>query len=121
MIMRAKASRELLITPEATTRSILMAALIALALVTCTASGFAADALRGKQFAGRVCVICHVVFKGQSPGDPNAPSFRSVAKSRQFREKGVRLLWETHPKMPNLALTQEESEDVAAYIKSLAR
>jgi hypothetical protein len=52
------------------------------------ASGFAADALRGKQFAGRVCVVCHVVFKGHSPGDPNAPSFRSVAKSRQFREKG---------------------------------
>ena len=107
--------------PEATKRSILMAAFVALALVTCSASGFAADAQRGKQFAGRVCAICHVVFKGERPGDPNAPSFQSIAKSQQFREKGERLLWENHPKMPTLALTQEESDDVAAYIKSLAK
>jgi mono/diheme cytochrome c family protein len=112
-------SREPLTTPEATKRSILMAAFVALALVTCSASGFAADAQRGKQFAGRVCAICHVVFKGQSPGDPNAPSLQLIAKSRQFREKG--LLWENHPKMPNLALTQEEMDDVTAYIKSLAK
>jgi cytochrome c len=118
---RAKASRETLTTPEATKRSILMTAFVALALVTCSASGFAADAQRGKQFAGHVCAICHVVFEGQSPGDPNAPSFRSIAKSRQFREKGVELLWESHPKMPNLATTQEELDNLAAYIKSLAK
>ena len=118
---RAMVSREPLTTPEATKRSILMAAFVVLALVTCSASGFAADAQRGKQFAGRVCAICHVVFKGQSPGDPNAPSFQSIAKSWQFREKGEWSLWKNHPKMPTLGLTQEESDDVAAYLKSLAK
>ena len=93
--MRAKVSREPFTMPKATKRSILTAAFAALALVTGSA-GFAADAQRGKQFAGRVCAVCHVVFKGQSPGDPNAPSFRSIAKSRQFHKKGIAWLWEKH-------------------------
>jgi len=107
--------------PKATKRSVLMAVFAALAFVTCSASGFAADVQRGKQFARRVCAICHVVFEGQSPGDPNAPSFRAVTKSRQFREKGIALLLENHPNMPNLALTQEQLDDVTAYIKSLVK
>ncbi len=102
--------------PKATT-----AALTTLALIACSASGFAADVQRGEQFARRVCGVCHIVFKGQSPRNPNAPSFQSVANSPHFREKGVRLLWEQHPTMPNISLTQQESDDVAAYIKSLAK
>ncbi len=102
--------------PKATT-----AALTTLALIACSASGLAADVQRGEQFARRVCGVCHIVFKGQSPRNPNAPSFQSVANSPQFREKGVRLLWEQHPTMPNISLTQQESDDVAAYIKSLAK
>ncbi len=98
-----------------------MTAVTTLALMACSASGFAADVQRGKQFASRVCGICHVVFEGQSPRNPNAPSFQSVANSPQFWEKGVRLLWEQHPTMPNISLTQEQSDDLAAYIKSLAK
>ena len=30
-------------------------------------------------------------------------------------------MWEKHGTMPNLALTAEESDDVAAYIRSLAK
>jgi mono/diheme cytochrome c family protein len=106
--------------PDSTKRLIMMAAFI-FALAASSVSGFAADVQRGKQFARRVCGICHVVFKGQSPGDPNAPSFQSIARSQQFREKGISLLWENHPKMPTLALTQDESDDLTAYIKSLAK
>ena len=98
-----------------------MTAVTTLALMACSASGFAADVQRGKQFASRVCGIYHVVFEGQSPRNPNAPSFQSVANSPQFREKGVRLLWEQHPTMPNISLTKEQSDDLAAYIKSLAK
>ena len=100
---------------------VIMAALTAFAFMACSASGFAADVQRGEQFARRVCGVCHIVFKGQSPRNPNAPSFQSVANSPQFRKKGVRLLWEQHPTMPNISLTQQESDDVAAYIKSLAK
>ena len=95
--------------------------LTTLALVTCNGSAFAADAARGKELARRVCAICHAVMEGQNPRDPNAPSFQAIATSQQFREKGMEVLGKDHSKMPNLALTQEQSNDVGAYIKSLAK
>ena len=95
--------------------------LTALALVTCSGSAFAADAARGKEFARRVCALCHAVMEGQNPRDPNAPSFQAIATSQQFREKGMEVLEKNHTKMPNLALTQQQSDDVSAYIKSLAK
>ena len=99
----------------------LRAVVAVMALIGCDISAFAADAERGKQFARRVCSVCHVVYSGQRPGVPPAPSFRSIAKSSQFRTKGAHLMWEKHGTMPNLALTAEESDDVAAYIRSLAK
>jgi len=119
MVMRAMVSRDEPSISGSTKRLIMMAAFI-FAFAAESASGFAADVQRGRQFARRVCGICHVVFKGQSPGDPNAPSFESIAKSKQFREKGF-VLAEGHPEMPSLALTQDESDDLAAYIKSLSK
>lgn len=92
-----------------------------LALMVCSASAFAADVERGRQFARRVCTVCHVVFVGQGPGVPPAPSFMSIAKSPQFRTKGAKLLLEKHGTMPNLALTGDEVDDVTAYIRSLAK
>ena len=106
---------------DASRRYALRTVIASLALLICGTSAFAADAERGKQFARRVCSVCHVVFSGQRPGVPPAPSFRSIAKSSQFRTKGAQLLWEKHGTMPNFALTADESDDVAAYIKSLAR
>lgn len=104
-----------------TKHSDLTAALAGLLFLAYGAPALSADTQRGKQFARRVCALCHVVVDGQRPGDPNAPSFRSIAESQQFRQKGAALLLERHPKMPNLALTQMELDDVTAYIKSLAK
>lgn len=101
--------------------SILAATFAALVLLAHSTSAFSADAQHGKLFARRVCALCHVVADGQRPGDPDAPSFRSIPESPQFHEKGAALLLEKHPKMPNLALTQTELDDVVAYIKSLAK
>jgi len=101
-------------------RSILTAAVGALVLVGHSTSGFSADARRGEQFARHVCATCHVVGR-ESSSDANAPSFRSIAVSEQFHKKGIAWLWERHPKMPNLATTREELDDVEAYIKSLAQ
>ena len=66
--------------------------LAALALVACSGSAFAADADRGKEFARRVCALCHVVMEGQNPRNPDAPSFQAIATSQQFREKGMEVL-----------------------------
>jgi mono/diheme cytochrome c family protein len=98
-----------------------MAAFAGLLFVAYSAPALSADAHHGKQFARRVCALCHVVVDGQRPGDPDAPSFRSIAESPQFHKKGAALLLEKHPKMPTLALTQVELDDVTAYIKSLAK
>ena len=107
--------------PDARMRHPLRSGVAVLALLACSASAYAADAERGRQFARRVCSVCHVVSAGQRPGVPPAPSFSSIAKSPQFRTKGAQLMWEKHGTMPNFALTADESEDVAAYIRSLAR
>ena len=101
--------------------AILLPAFAALALIGHSTTGFSANAQRGQQFVLRVCAVCHVVAVGQARSGLNAPSFRSIAESRQFQKKGSAFLWETHQKMPNLALTQDELDDVAAYIKSLAK
>jgi len=102
-------------------RSAVTAVLAALAFLSDNASGFAADAQHGKLIALRVCSICHSVMKADVAGDHLGPSFRSIAKSRQFRKKGEALLFETHPKMPTLALTREEADDVTAYIILLGK
>ncbi len=100
---------------------LLIAAAAALAFMVGGTPGSAADAGRGRQLAGRVCSVCHVVTAGRQPGVPNAPSFRSIAGSPQFRAKRAELLWKKHGAMPNFAMTAEEAEDGTACIRSLAR
>jgi mono/diheme cytochrome c family protein len=106
---------------KAGTHHSLTAAVAILALVVSSCAAFAANVERGKQLAGRLCSVCHALAAGQNPGVPNAPSFRSIARSPQFRAKRAKLLWEKHGTMPNFALTADEADDVAAYIRSLAR
>jgi mono/diheme cytochrome c family protein len=67
--------------PMTTKRVIVVVTFAALALVADSTSGFSADVQRGKQFARRVCAVCHVVVDSQRSGDPDAPSFRSIAES----------------------------------------
>ena len=99
----------------------LVSVFAALTLINNSNSLFAANIEQGKLQARRVCAICHVVTEHQVSRDPNAPSFQSIAKSQQFRKKGASWLLEEHPKMPNLAITRQEAEDIAAYIKTLAK
>ena len=48
------------------------------------------------------------------------PAFRDIANTRGITATSLRVFLTTsHPKMPNLILTPEESADVIAYILSL--
>ena len=48
------------------------------------------------------------------------PSFASVARRPDFdAAKLAFFLLDPHPKMPNMALTRREAEDIAAYIARL--
>ena len=102
-------------------RAILIAPCIMVALLLCSASAFSADVAHGRQVALKVCSICHVITKGQSEGDPAAPSFRSIAESKRFRDEGAALLLQRHKRMPEFALTREQINDLAAYIKTLGQ
>jgi mono/diheme cytochrome c family protein len=99
------------------------------ALTTGIILGFAAqgraqemgDAKKGATLAQTVCAECHTVDVGQTPS-PNtrAPSFVTVAKTRGMTELALRVwLQSPHPTMPNLLLTDEQKDDVIAYLLSL--
>ena len=108
-------------TSAAIRRAILVAPFAAVALLSCGVSAFSADVARGKQLARRVCYICHVIAQGQSQGDPKAPSFQSIAESKEFRDKGAALLLQRHKGMPEFALDRGQIDDLTAYIRSLGK
>ncbi|HKY85987.1 MAG TPA: cytochrome c, partial [Pseudorhodoplanes sp.] len=63
---------------------------------------------------------CHSIAAGPSPM-AEAPPFDTIARSKQFRVQGSGLMFKNHVIMPSFAFTNEQAEDVAAYLKSLAR
>ncbi len=80
----------------------------------------AADADHGELVAKRWCAACHIVAADQKQGADNVPSFASVARRPDFdAAKLAFFLLDPHPKMPNMALTRREAEDIAAYIARL--
>ena len=61
--------------------------LAALALVACSGSAFAADADRGKEFARRVCALCHVVMEGQIRATRMRHRFKRLRRADNFVKK----------------------------------
>ena len=80
-------------------------------------TSLAADAYKGETLAKRWCVSCHVVSEEQRKGSDMAPSFSAIASRPGFNEDRLAyFLLDPHPKMPNLALSRDETRDLAAYI-----
>jgi mono/diheme cytochrome c family protein len=98
--------------------------LIAAVLTTAVHSGWAqefGDRAAGLAYADGVCAECHAVKKGQrvSPHE-RAPAFELVANARGMSEMALRVWFQSpHPSMPNLRLTEKQSDDLIAYIMSL--
>ncbi len=82
----------------------------------------AADADHGEKLARRWCAACHIVAPDQLRGADNVPSFASVAHRPGFSAQTLTFfLLDPHPKMPDMALSRGEAEDLAAYIARLGR
>jgi mono/diheme cytochrome c family protein len=84
------------------------------------------DAMAGRAFAERVCAQCHAVQRGepQRPGRgaADAPSFATIAGDPASTELRLRVvLRNPHSRMPDLILTERETDDVITYIHSLRR
>jgi mono/diheme cytochrome c family protein len=78
---------------------------------------FAADSNNGSRLAQRWCTSCHIVSSSQSVVIDHSPSFASISQKGDFNaEKLAFFLLEPHPKMPNMALSRKEADDLAAYI-----
>jgi mono/diheme cytochrome c family protein len=80
------------------------------------------DVAAGHAFAREACNACHMVEAKQRK--PRriviGPAFRDIASTRGMTATALRVFLATsHPKMPNLILTSEETADVIAYILSL--
>jgi len=91
-------------------------------LAVAPAKTFAAgDAEAGKALAAQWCQSCHVIAPGGPKASDSAPSFQQVAQDPATTEGGLRAwLFDPHPPMPNLNLSQPQIDDLTAYILSLA-
>lgn len=105
----------------------ILAAMMLMALATpAYAQMPTGDALAGRALAERVCAQCHAVQLGQpqrpGQGAADAPSFATIAADPASTEIRLRVfLRNPHSRMPDLILTQRETDDVISYIHSLRR
>jgi cytochrome c2 len=80
------------------------------------------DVAAGRAFARDACKSCHIV----DPDDRATksivigPGFRDIANTLGMTATALRVFLTTsHPKMPNLILTPQQTADVIAYMLSL--
>src|SRR6476620_9391406 len=108
-----------------------MKSLLLKAILVLSASAFAGSALAeesgnardGLRFAQGVCAECHAVRDGER-ASPNAqaPSFTTVANTPGMNAMALEVWFQTpHPTMPNLKFSNQQSDDVIAYILSLRK
>jgi mono/diheme cytochrome c family protein len=85
------------------------------------ASGAEMNTAAGKQLAKEWCAACHVVEPGQTETTSTAaPTFLDVAANPGTTEMSLRAFFATpHEQMPNFQLTNEQTDNVIAYILSL--
>jgi mono/diheme cytochrome c family protein len=81
----------------------------------------AADSGRGRRLAEQRCAACHAVAPNRGNEVADAPPFETIA--RKFRSSGDAFtlsLIGPHAKM-NFSPTRREADDIAAYLRTLAR
>jgi len=95
------------------------------ALVALAAGANAAEmnAAAGKQLAKEWCAACHVVEQGQMETTSTAaPTFFDIAANPATTEMSLRAFFATpHEQMPDFQLTNEQTDNIIAYILSLRK
>ncbi len=81
------------------------------------------DAATGRALAERWCANCHMTDPGQgSAAALGIPTFAAIAAMPSTTELSLRaFLRSPHVRMPDLHLTNQEVEDVSAYILGLRK
>ena len=71
----------------------------------------------GRDLAGDLCGDCHIVSPGQQYSGQIGPNLIERVRDPEITELALRsYLRTTHPVMPNIMLTQEQADDVIAYL-----
>ena len=101
------------------------AGMLLTAAVAASSTAYAQDPLgnasMGEDLARSVCVECHAIERGQRGTDlTGAPSFQEVADQPAATALSLRVfLRSPHMTMPNFALSDDQIDDLIAYIHSL--
>jgi cytochrome c len=80
------------------------------------------SAASGHKLAQAWCKACHAI-EANTAGTPSAaPDFAGVANQPSTTALALKVFMRTsHPSMPNLVLTPEQTDDLVNYILSLKR
>ena len=101
-------------------RHVVTAVLMILATLAPAAAQEAADAATGAALARTWCSGCHVVDPQQSRGTDAVPSFAAIAAAPATTPASLHaFLAMPHRPMPDLKLSGQQIDNVAAYILSL--
>jgi mono/diheme cytochrome c family protein len=101
-------------------RGVVIGAAALTASVVVMPQGWAADAVNGQRIAQRWCAACHVVAPGQQQVTGEAPPFAAIAKRPDFSADRIAFfLLAPHPVMPDMGLSRQATQDIAAYIATL--
>jgi mono/diheme cytochrome c family protein len=79
------------------------------------------NAIQGAQLARELCALCHEVEKGdRGLSSAGAPSFQDVADDPAITAISLGVFFRSpHETMPDLILSQAETDNAIAYILSL--
>lgn len=74
----------------------------------------------GRQLTLEICGECHRVAANQTPVEDVAPDLTERMRDPGITELALRgYLRTSHPVMPNIRLTREQTDDVVAYLLTL--
>ncbi len=80
------------------------------------------DVEAGRMIASSLCVQCHRLTERDNDPDRMPPDFAAVANMPSFTELSMRVFLQTpHGPMPRYQFSQNELDDIIAYIASLKR
>lgn len=104
---------------------VILVALVALFLILRNANGAATEsdsAAAGHRLAEAWCTACHVIEPKTAGASNAAPDFVQVANLPSTTALSLKVFLRTsHPSMPNLVLTADQTDDLVNYILSLKR
>ena len=77
----------------------------------------------GRRLADTLCSECHIVAPDQERrGRQTAPNLTERVRNPAITELALRsYLQTTHPVMPNIMLSQEQADDIIAYLLTFKR